>query len=272
MPFAAPVMAPINVSVTLAGLPAVPPEAVKSTASPLVLVTLPAPVIANVPLPAAMPSIVPVKPRALSSCSVSLPPEKVTFSAPEPASSSVPPLSMIREPAPLNPPDRLSVPPITSIVPELFTAPVMPLVPDKLSIVPVLFTTRLLFWAVMNAPDDRSIVPALLIVLVSDTPVVDWKPNPFQPPICQMPPASLLNVPLPTLTVPLIVPALLMVMSPPFSNIAVANSVAAAINPELSIVDVPVIFSLTLIAELFVKLVSVPVLLIVDEPAVPVLF
>ncbi|MBR1111869.1 hypothetical protein JQ577_25800 [Bradyrhizobium diazoefficiens] len=76
-PLAAPVRLPESVSMSVAGVPALPPDAVRSTASPLVVMTLPRPVMAKVPPPVAVAAIVPLKPSALSSCSVSLPPAKV---------------------------------------------------------------------------------------------------------------------------------------------------------------------------------------------------
>ncbi len=121
---ARPVMFPVIVSTMLAGLIDVPPDAVKSSPSPLDAVMSAAPVTVNVPPFDDCPVMVPVKlwPTTLSSCSVSAPPAKVTVCAVAPASSSVAPSSMTSAPAPARPPERFSVPACTSIVPVLVIA------------------------------------------------------------------------------------------------------------------------------------------------------
>ncbi len=69
MPLAAPFSAPVGVSTILARLTLVPPDAVKSSASPLDVVMSAAPVTVNVPPFDDRPAIVPVKlwPATLSS-------------------------------------------------------------------------------------------------------------------------------------------------------------------------------------------------------------
>ena len=109
------------------------------------------------------------------------------------------------------------------------------------------------------------------MVLDTATPVVDWKPNPLAPPTFQVALASLVKVALPTLIVPLITPALSIVMSPPLSSIACvdADTVAGPMMPPalFSIVAVPTAFSL--MAILVPAPVIVPVFVIVVEPVEP---
>jgi hypothetical protein len=80
MPLAAPSSVPVGVSAMSAGLAIVPPVAVKSSASPLAVVMLAAPVMLKVPPVEDWPVMVPLKfwPATLSSWSVSVPPAKVT--------------------------------------------------------------------------------------------------------------------------------------------------------------------------------------------------